>query len=205
MKQAPDHVDCTWADLYRDVIEPCLPSALIVKQCHDWLQRYAEDDRAVFPIRAIYASDRRRFKHPLASCSITEAGTRIAFADNAPAWVLLQLLIDNEITSYDALCAEMMCVPCHMFDLPAPLTRITVISSIGILLIFTRRRTVIRLGVCGRPWRSNNGSSSLCTHATCFLSPDAKIVFGGKIKMSLASSPDVMLNAMAMYGTISSS
>ena len=112
MKRPPNHFDGSWLEFYQEFIGPNLPPIAAVSQCHDWMNLYAEDDRAVFPVRVVGSPKNRR------TIFETKDRTQIIFADNSPAWVLPALLADRQITSYSQFADVIKRIPCHMFDIP---------------------------------------------------------------------------------------
>src|SRR5437762_8406441 len=84
----------SWLQLYRQYIEPNLPPVPLVGRCHSWMKRYSQEETAVFPVRYVRGTERRKIY-------LTSDGTQIAPSDNSPARVLHALLLSGRITSYE--------------------------------------------------------------------------------------------------------
>jgi hypothetical protein len=110
MIRAPQRFDGTWSDLYRDFIEPNLPSIASIRDCHEWMRHYVDDPSSVLPVRCIGSNERRR------QTFTTNGDRKIIMADNAPAWALHAWLVTGLINCYDEFRASMAGIPCHMFD-----------------------------------------------------------------------------------------
>jgi hypothetical protein len=123
MAAAPVDFTGTLSELFDQHVQAALPSRDSVVRFHEWMCRYADialdagEDR-VFPVRAVRGTARRDVFE-------TSDGTRIAPADNSPAWVVHALLVSAEgehpvrlksWADFHRLMTRQIAT--HMFDVP---------------------------------------------------------------------------------------
>lgn len=110
MKDAPSTRTLSLPALFDEYILPNLLSPEAMQRVHDWLKRYSSDPEAVFPVRHVAGSDRRRLYR-------TIDGTNIAPCDNSPAGVLHAQLLRGNIDGYQTLRTVIPDLPRHFHDL----------------------------------------------------------------------------------------
>jgi hypothetical protein len=110
MQRAPEAFSGSLRDLYREHMEKVLPKPTDVARVHSWMDEYCEEGEVIFPVRAVRGTERRR-------TYTTTDGTRIARADNSPAWVMHCELMRGGLRSSTEFQELMRNMPVHMFDL----------------------------------------------------------------------------------------